>query len=41
MLTSHMPYEGNPGPFYQRLGFRHTGEVNDGELVMALSLNSQ
>jgi RimJ/RimL family protein N-acetyltransferase len=40
MLTSHMPYDGNPGPFYQRLGFRHTGEVNDGELVMERALGA-
>ena len=29
---------GNPGPFYQKLGFEYTGEEEDGELVMRLKL---
>jgi N-acetyltransferase len=35
---SHMPLEGNPAPFYEKFGFRHTGEIEDGELVMTMSL---
>ncbi|MBK7896786.1 MAG: GNAT family N-acetyltransferase [Candidatus Promineifilaceae bacterium] len=29
---------GNPGPFYERLGFEYTGEEDGGELVMRLRL---
>jgi N-acetyltransferase len=36
---SHMPWEGNPAPFYEKFGFKHTGEVDDGELVMEMSLS--
>ncbi len=35
---THMPLEGNAAPFYEKLGFKHTGEIEDGELVMAMSL---
>jgi len=35
---SHVELEGNAGPFYQQLGFRYTGEVDDGELKMVLDL---
>ncbi len=39
LTLSHVPGEGNPGPFYQRLGFVHTGEKDpDGELLMRLEL---
>lgn len=30
--------EGHPGPFYERLGFAYTGEVEDDERVMRLAL---
>lgn len=29
---------GNPGPFYEKLGFQYTGEVEGNELVMSLPL---
>jgi diamine N-acetyltransferase len=38
VLLSHVPGEGNPGPFYEKLGFAYTGEEDDGELVMAIDL---
>jgi len=31
---SHVEGEGHPGPFYERLGFAYTGEIDDGEHVM-------
>jgi diamine N-acetyltransferase len=39
LLTSYEPGKGNPGPFYERLGFRPTGEVDDGEIVLRLPLS--
>jgi histidinol dehydrogenase len=36
---SHMPGEGHAGPFYERLGFRYTGEVDGAERVMILELD--
>jgi len=38
LLTSCVPGEGSPCPFYQRMGFVYTGEEDDGELVMRLAL---
>ncbi len=38
LLVSHVPGEGSPGLFYQRLGFLYTGEEEDGELLMRLPL---
>jgi diamine N-acetyltransferase len=38
LLTSYVPGEGSPGDFYRRLGFVETGEVEEGERVMALDL---
>ncbi len=38
LVTSYVPGEGTPGPFYERLGFEPTGEVDDGEIVLALKL---
>ena len=35
---SHVELPGNAGPFYQKLGFRYTGEVDDGELKMLFDL---
>jgi N-acetyltransferase len=35
---THMPWEGNPAPFYEKFGFKHTGEIEDGELVMLMHL---
>lgn len=38
LLTSYVPGEGSPGPFYHSLGFVDTGEVDDGENVARLTL---
>lgn len=38
ILTSVVPGEGCPGPFYEGLGFAYTGEVEEGELMMRLPL---
>ncbi len=38
LSTSYVPGEGNPSPFYSRLGFVETGEVDDDENVMRLAL---
>jgi diamine N-acetyltransferase len=37
-LLSYMPGKGNPGKFYQKLGFEETGEMDDDEIVMRLLL---
>lgn len=39
METSWEPGEGCPEPFYRRLGFEPTGEIDDGEVVAAVSLD--
>lgn len=39
LLLSCVPGEGGPGPFYEKLGFVYTGEVDDGELVMRRGLD--
>lgn len=36
LLTSCVPGEGSPCPFYEQLGFVFTGDDDDGELVMRL-----
>jgi hypothetical protein len=41
LLTSYEPGEGNPWPFYQRLGFQPTGEIEDGEMVLRLPLSAR
>jgi GNAT superfamily N-acetyltransferase len=38
LLTSYLPGEGEPWPFYERFGFRPTGAVDDGEVVLRLPL---
>jgi diamine N-acetyltransferase len=38
LTLSHVPGDGDPSLFYERLGFSHTGEEGDGELVMRLEL---
>lgn len=37
-FLSYVPEEGGPKEFYESLGFLHTGEEDDGELVMRLAL---
>jgi diamine N-acetyltransferase len=41
LLTSYLPGEGDPWPFYQRFGFQPTGEIDDGEIVLRLTLSSR
>ena len=38
MILSFVESEGSPEPFYRRLGFERTGEVDEGEHVMRLAL---
>jgi diamine N-acetyltransferase len=38
LLTSYVPGTGDPSPFYYKLGFVETGEIQDGENVLKLSL---
>jgi GNAT superfamily N-acetyltransferase len=40
LLTSYEPGEGGPWPFYERFGFRPTGEKDDGEIVLRLPLSA-
>lgn len=35
-FTSCVPGDGSPCPFYEKMGFVYTGEVDGGELVMRL-----
>ena len=37
-LTSAVPGEGGPQPFYEKLGFVPTGQIDDGEVVLRLEL---
>jgi diamine N-acetyltransferase len=42
LLTSYVPEEGSPGPFYLGYGFVPTGEVDeDGEVILALDLTTR
>ena len=38
LLLSYVPGDGSPGRFYRRLGFEPTGEKDEGEIVLSLSL---
>ena len=38
LLTSYVPGDGSPGPFYHRMGFVDTGEMEGEEVVTALEL---
>jgi diamine N-acetyltransferase len=38
LSLSHVPGEGDPSPFDQRMGFTHTGELDEGELIMRRDL---
>jgi diamine N-acetyltransferase len=37
-VTSYIPGPGCPERFYLRAGFKHTGKVDEGELVLELPL---
>ena len=39
LYTSCVDAAGGPGPFYERLGFTYTGEMDEGERVMRRGLN--
>jgi diamine N-acetyltransferase len=42
LLTSYVPKDGSPGPFYLGYGFVPTGEVDeDGEIILSLDLSSR
>ena len=41
LVTCHVPGEGSAGGFYERFGFRYTGEKMDEELKMVLSLQDE
>jgi diamine N-acetyltransferase len=38
LLTSYHPGEGEPWPFYERFGFRPSGALHEGEIVLSLDL---
>lgn len=38
LLVSYVPEEGGPGPFYHKLGFKSTGEMEGNEEVAKLEL---
>jgi diamine N-acetyltransferase len=38
LLASYVPIEGGPEEFYRKLGFEPTGKVDNGEVVVKLSL---
>ncbi len=38
LMTSCVPGDGSPCPFYEQLGFVPTGEVDEGEIVLRLAL---
>jgi diamine N-acetyltransferase len=38
LLTSYQPGDGDPWPFYRRFGFQPTGDIDDGEVVLRLTL---
>lgn len=38
LALSYVPKEGNPAPFYLKLGFFETGEWDEGEKIMRLEL---
>jgi len=40
MRLSYVPREGNPSPFYKRMGFMETGEKDGVEIVMEQALNA-
>jgi diamine N-acetyltransferase len=41
LLTSYEPGKGEPAPFYHKFGFRPTGEIDDGEIVLRLTLSTR
>lgn len=39
LLTSYQPGDGEPRPFYERFGFKPTGDIEDGEIALCLDLD--
>lgn len=39
LKTSYVPGEGSPGPFYAKVGFSETGEIDEDERVMSMKLS--
>jgi diamine N-acetyltransferase len=39
LFTSYEPGDGEPWPFYQQFGFQPTGEIDDDEIVLRLTLS--
>jgi diamine N-acetyltransferase len=39
LLTSYQPGDGGPWPFYEKFGFRPTGEIDGSEILIALDLS--
>jgi diamine N-acetyltransferase len=40
LLTSYQPGDGEPWPFYEKFGFRPTGEMDGTEVLLALDLSA-
>jgi diamine N-acetyltransferase len=38
LYLSHVEDPASAGPFYRKLGFEYTGEIDEGELIMKLAL---
>jgi diamine N-acetyltransferase len=41
LLTSYVPGDGEPWPFYRAFGFEPTGDIEDGEIVLRLDLTGR
>ena len=41
LFTSYERGKGGPAPFYRKFGFERTGEIDDGEIVLRLTLASR
>lgn len=41
LLTSYVPGDGEPWPFYRAFGFEPTGEIEDDEIVLRLDLTGR
>lgn len=38
LFLSYVPEEGGPQPFYETMGFEHTGNIHEGEVEMRIAL---
>jgi diamine N-acetyltransferase len=39
LLTSYVPGDDGPAGFYEKLGFRPTGDIDEGEIVIRLPID--